>query len=62
MSFDESLDKPKKDDPILIAAKQRAIDRYRQPFLEQIRDCPCHCHFPVACSCPKDCEHCRPIL
>lgn len=60
MAMEESLHKRKKDDPILIETKQRAIDRYRKPFLEALRQCPCHCHFPVACGCKKDCEHCQP--
>ena len=60
MAVEESLDKRRKDDPILLEAKRRAIDAYRKPFLEEMRRCACHCHMPVICGCPKTCTHCQP--
>lgn len=59
MAVEESLDHRRKDDPVVLLAKQRAIDAYRRPFLEQLRNCSCRCHFPIACGCPKACPPCR---
>ena len=59
MAVDETLHNRKRE-PILEEARRRAIAEYRQPFLEALRRCSCHCHLKVACGCKKDCEHCRP--
>lgn len=67
MAFEESTTrtKPKTQlDDLAEAEKQRAIDAYRRPFLDQLGVCVCRCHIVHpqgdAAGYRESCAHCQP--